>query len=217
MRDIDSILRFRSDLSPFLVHLTKDESGGRSAKENLTKILTEKQLLCSDQLISDARFGMLTSSLTEAEKQDLFSAICFTETPLNEVHSLLEISYRGVDLKPYGLAFLKERLADRGVSPVLYINNIRGNSDALFQAMCTLCETRRNEAKRLLPLMAVFGKKIQPPAASNPQSGDVNFIWEREWRQPKSEGQLGFEANDVFIGFCPHEEIDHFDDMNLGF
>jgi hypothetical protein len=42
-RNIKDILYFRSDISPFLVHLTR-RLGRLSAKDNLEKILTSKAL-----------------------------------------------------------------------------------------------------------------------------------------------------------------------------
>lgn len=216
-RDIESILRFRLDLSPFLVHLTRDTRDDQSAKDNLKRILSEKRIVCSDKEISDARYGMNTTGLTSVERSDLFSAICFTETPLSEIHSLLEISYRGIDLKPYGLAFVKKRLMKRGVSPVVYINNKRTDADTLFQALCGIRQDNLNEAKKILPLIAVFGKKIKSPTASSRSPGDVDFIWEREWRLPKMEGDLAFTQKDVFIGFCPEEDIQEFDELEPEF
>lgn len=119
MRDIDDILHFREDISPFLAHLTRDNQQGLTARQALERIIQMRALVCGPTLVSDARFGMHTSDMNDQAKRELFSAICFTETPLSEVHCLLEIAYRMVDLEPYGLVFLKDRLAMKGVSPVL--------------------------------------------------------------------------------------------------
>ena len=51
-RDISDVLRFRSDLSPFLVHLTKDTSS--SARKNLISILESKELRYGTKLMSPA-------------------------------------------------------------------------------------------------------------------------------------------------------------------
>lgn len=40
MRDINDILHFRADISPFLVHLTRDQRNTH-AKENLKKIIRD--------------------------------------------------------------------------------------------------------------------------------------------------------------------------------
>lgn len=41
--------------------------------------------------------------------------------------------------------------------------------------------------------------------------GEVDFTWEREWRHASSNKIFGFAIEDVFIGLCPHEEIDYFE------
>ncbi|MCJ7457595.1 MAG: hypothetical protein MUP17_01220 [candidate division Zixibacteria bacterium] len=211
MRNIDHILHFRSDISPFLVHLTRTMQDGNSAKEALSSILETKSLICGQTIVSDARFGMYTGDMSEEQKHRLFSAICFTETPLSEVHCLLEIAYRNITLEPYGLVFLKERLASRGVAPVLYLNNETEDKDQVFYALCSLKGNHLNEAEQLLPLIAVFGKKIKAPGASVRPQGRVDFRWEREWRYPFVKAPFVFTAEDVFVGLCPHDCIDEFE------
>jgi hypothetical protein len=132
MRIIHDILYFRGDISPFLVHLTRDNHGGPAASGALKRIIEQGCLTPGPGEVSDARFGMYTNGLDDEERRCLLCAVCFTETPLNEVHSLLEIAYRHVDLASYGLVFLKDRLSARGVSPVLYINNERGTRTRCF-------------------------------------------------------------------------------------
>ena len=209
-RNIEDILLFRTDLSPFLVHLTRSNSGF-NAKLNLESIVKNMSLRCGEKLVSDARFGVAMSEMEESEKQSLFSAICFTETPINEIHCLLEISSRQTDLEEYGLLFVKENLKNKGVSPVLHINNVKGDKDTLFQALCSLKDSHPVEAKQILPLISVFGEKIQPTGTSRIVSGEVDFTWEREWRYPQELGELSFSANDVFVGLCRHDEIEHFE------
>jgi hypothetical protein len=64
-----------------------------------------------------------------------------------------------------------------------------------------------------LPLIAVFGRKILPPRAQSVPEGRVDFRWEREWRYPYIEGAFAFDTDDVFIGLCPHDEIEYFKDL----
>lgn len=210
MRDIEEILLFRSDLSPFLVHLTKSHSGA-SAKENLFQILDGQSLKSGTGEVSDVKYGGFTQSLDDDDRAKYFNAVCFTETPLNEIHCLLEIGYRNVNLEPYGVVFLKSRLKERDVSPAVYINNTNGNKNKLIQALYSLTEEHKGAAKQLLPLVSVFGQKIQHPGAQNPPNGEVDFIWEREWRYPMVSGDLEFTQEDVFMGICPHEEIAKFE------
>lgn len=219
MREIEDILHFRGDISPFLAHLTRDIDGGFTARQALEQIIQTRSLICGSNEISDARFGMHTSDMGDEAKREMFSAICFTETPLSEVHCLLEIAYRNVDLAPYGLVFLKDRLAMKGVSPVLYINNEKGDKDKVFQALCSLRITQRDTARRLLPLVSVFGEKIKSPSAHDRPLGIVDFRWEREWRYPFIEGPLDLFEGDIFIGLCPDEDIEHFEALfpSIGF
>ena len=154
-RSIEEILDFREDISPFLVHLTKD-AGEKTASEVLKKILAEKKLVPGGVPISDARFYFSA----EGEKRDFCSAISFTETPLNEIHCLLDIVKRSVELRPYGLVFLKSRLRKSGVSPVLYLNNELNDKNEVLAALRDLARTKPEAGKKILPLIATFGKKL---------------------------------------------------------
>lgn len=208
-RDIKDVLHFRTDLSPFLVHLTRGRNG-KSAKKVLMKIIEEKKLKCSGDNISDARFGMDDRQLEIEKRKHLLSAICFTETPLNEIHCLLKIK-RTVDLKPYGLVFLKEQLIKKNVSPVFYISHTEPGRSNVLKALCSLKEKFPDEAKHILPLIAIFGKKVTSPNANSTQTDPIDFSWEREWRRPYVYNDLDFMNNDVFVGLCPDNEIVEFE------
>lgn len=215
MRSIDQILRFRSDISPFLVHLTKRtglswNKSSRTAHQNLRSILESSELRPGSAPVSDAQYGY-AKFLSERRKKELFGATCFTETPVSEIHCLFEIAYRSIHLEPYGLVFVKTALAECGVSPVLYLNNITGTTDSVFQALASLIDSHPDEARNILPLISVFGKKVKPPNAPRRQPGSIDFRWEREWRYPAIHGPFCFDHDDVFIGLCPHGEIDEFE------
>jgi hypothetical protein len=216
-RNIDDILNFRTDLSPFLVHLTK-ASGQMTARACLENIVNDRELTVSCNMISDARFGTFTNHMNEETKCRFFGAICFTETPLNEVHGMLEIAYRQVNLEPYDLVFLKSRLKQRGVGPVFYFNNEFRDKDEVVAAICDLIPNNPQAAEKLLPMISNFGYRITPPAAAV-QQGRVDFLWEREWRLPSVASPLDFTEEDVFVGLCPHNEIDHFEGLfpHVGF
>ena len=209
-RNIEDVLYFRDDISPFLAHLTRDRDGELDARSALEQIIRDGVLKPSVEPISDAKYGIRTSGMKSEDIQRFFNAICFTETPLSEIHCLLDIAYRKVNLKPYGLVFLKHNLRMVGVSPVLYFNNENMDKDTVFQAICSLINTHPGEAAQILPLVSVFGKSILAPGAT-PNRIDIDFLWEREWRYPSENGPLSFTASDVFIGLCPHEEIDYFE------
>ncbi|OHB66644.1 MAG: hypothetical protein A2Y77_16005 [Planctomycetes bacterium RBG_13_62_9] len=212
-RDIQDILHFRSDISPFLVHLTRDGDGvdNSSAKAKLERIIRDRKLIPGEREISDVRFGGTTSNMSAPDRKKYFGAVCFTETPLNEVHCLLEINGRGIDLSPYGLVFVKEALRKKGVCPVCYINNERKDMDGVFKALFSLTDSLPDDAAKLLPLFAVFGQKIQAPGVPTRPEGTIDFVWEREWRYPSVCGDLAFSDADVFVGLCPHDEINDFE------
>lgn len=214
-RDVSDILHFRGDISPFLVHLTRTFES-MSARRRLRSIIESRTLKAGSSLVSHATYGYRIGTLGAEAKRRLFSAICFTETPLSEMHCVLEIAGREVDLAPYGLVFLKDRLMKRGVSPVLYLNNTQGDKDAVVRGLDRLIETNREVAEVIIPLIAVFGKQLQSVYSSVPPNKEIDFRWEREWRYPASAGDFEFTEDDVFVGLCPHEEIDDFEDRWQG-
>ena len=59
MRNIDDILHFRADLSPFLVHLTRGYNG-RTASENLESIITDRELIAGEPDIIPIRSDVTT-------------------------------------------------------------------------------------------------------------------------------------------------------------
>ncbi len=205
VRNIQNLLHFRTDISPFLVHLTR-QSSDKTARDNLVSILDCEALIASGRPISDARYA---APMKDAADEKLFGAISFSETPISEVHTLFEIGSRTVKLEPYGLVFLKQRLARRGVSPVIYINNEQEDQDQVVAALVSLRTTHRAAAERILPLVSVFGGKLKPLGGTH-QGGRVDFTWEREWRYPASSGYFDFTREDIFIGLCPHEDIPFF-------
>jgi hypothetical protein len=213
-RDITDVLHFRGDLSPFLVHLTR-RTEMHSATDVLGQILQTSELRQSQTQVSDARFAFRTFDIQEAERPRFLSAICLTETPLSEIHCLLNIERRTVNLEPYGLVLLKDRLKQRGVGPVYYVNNYKDDKRALLRTLGELWRTAPEIAEQLVPMIALCGNRVTPPGAQA-QVGVVDFIWEREWRLPFCYGNLGFTNDDVFCGLCPDAEIETFEALLPG-
>lgn len=177
-RTIDDVLKFRGDLSPFLVHLTRDLAP-TDAPERLRQMLQTRQLSQSGRQISDARFGRVTVGMSQPDLARFFGAISFTETPLAEVHSMLDIEHRSSDFKPYGLVFVKDRLIGNGVEPVIMLNNLGADKDPVVRAFCRLIDTDPGIAESVLPLIAFFGTRLTSPGAPQ-QTAQVDFSWERE-------------------------------------
>jgi hypothetical protein len=152
--------------------------------------------------------------MTPEQEARFFSAVCFTETPINEIHCLLEIEGRKVDLEPYGLVFLKQKIEDLGVEPVFYVNNINGDKDPLVRGLFALINTNEDVAAAVLPLISVFGRPFVAPGANPPANPPMlDFRWEREWRFAAAKGEFHFTEEDVFVGLCPHDEIEHFENL----
>jgi Putative abortive phage resistance protein AbiGi, antitoxin len=209
MRQIEDILGFRSDFSPFLTHLTRTVDD-RSAKENLLNILKQGALKAGKTTHS-ASYGAPYHELGDEALRRFFSAVSFTETPLNEIHCFLEIQGRKTNLEQYGLVFLRDRLEADGVSPVLYLNNKLDDKTSVIRGLCKLIETDAETAEQILPLISFFGAKVPPLTSGSSQQGEIDFRWEREWRYPASRGDFSFSPDDVFVGLCPHDEIKDFE------
>jgi hypothetical protein len=120
--DIREILNRRSDLSTFLVHLTRD-SAEVGAAENLRDIIKTRRI--------EARsvFGHLRRRLGEIGKDlDSQKCVCFTETPLEHAHMLVaEIDERKFKFEPYGIALTKKIGRQRGIDPVWYVDITPGH------------------------------------------------------------------------------------------
>lgn len=215
VRNIEDVLNFRNDISPFLVHLTR-ANNGVATKDILRQIICSKTLLQSKEKISDVRFGCIDVSWDEEKKNNLFSAICFTETPLNEIHCLLEIKNRRVNLEPFGLVFIKSNLKNKNVAPVLYLNNYGGLMDNVIYSLGDLVfnPEYNKELNKIFPLFSVFGNKIHPKNADKKAIGQYDFSWEREWRLPYCYGNFSIDfSKDVFVGLCPHDDIEEFENI----
>jgi hypothetical protein len=209
-RRVNDMVSLRDDLSPFLVQLTRDYRD-KTATENLTSIIKEKIIRFGDP-ISAARFCYDWDKMSYEIMRKFFTAVSFTETPLGEIHSYLEIDKIGIEFQPYGLVFLKTKCVDKGVSPVLYFNNVRGDKDRVMHALCSLVESDASSAAQILPYVSFFGKFLKPSGMSHFDQRAMDYTWEREWRYTSDEREgFVFTGDDVFIGICPHDKIRDFE------
>jgi hypothetical protein len=109
--DIRNVVGRRTDLSTFLVHLTRDFEG--TSADNLEKILKDRKLLAKTPM------GQGVQHLKKAGiNTDFQNCITFTETPLEHVRLLVEqIEGRNCQFRPYGIAITKVEGRKRGVPP----------------------------------------------------------------------------------------------------
>lgn len=163
----------REDLSPYLVHLTRDNTNhfpktGLSAHKAFNEIWNGKRLrarrvLCMhrDLILAEPK-----------EIQDKFRVACFTETPLTQIKHFIGVWRRQYQFEAYGFIFKKETLLDKGASPAQYINqygtvNLRASADQQF---------------RLAKQAKFKGLLWQPLAFMNSVHNGNDFDWEREWK-----------------------------------
>jgi hypothetical protein len=204
MPTIGQVLGRRNDLSTFVVHLTKETPGAETEKstalENLSSMLRDGWI--------EARTPMgwgLRKMLTPREAYDSQAVVCFTETPLEQIHGLLDIENRQVDLQPYGLAFTKMVARGKGANPVWYVDTTDRHPALLRNALDELLERAlgaegpfvNHPASRLLPYFEEMG--VSRAGARK------EFWWEREWRHV---GHFSFSPSDIALVVAPSQHHD---------
>jgi hypothetical protein len=196
-QSIREVLNRRTDLSTFVVHLTRD-SEGRTARQALDSIISGRMLRARTPM----GWAKEQDDPKDPKKQTQ-RVVCFSETPLEHIYSLVtDIEGRAIRLQPYGLAFTKLVARRMGINPIWYIDMTPGQDWILQRAI----ETLRDEAIKT-------GKfHEQPMARLTPfleQMGtwptrQKEFWWEREWRHV---GDLLLAASGI-IWLCPENESD---------
>ena len=194
--DIDRVRWRRSDLSFFLVHLTKGE--GNVAKRNLTEILTpDEGGVCE---LKGNPQGLFTK--VGVVDQSQLKAVSFTEAPLDQIKHFAQ-PIKGDPTRKYseyGLVFDQQYIRQMGGNPCFYVNTYQGID--LKNAVLDLVDCQGFEKRSysdLLPFFNIFG----PSSSGRPS----DFYWEREWRVP---GHLFFQHEDVFVGLCKSNEVEEF-------
>jgi hypothetical protein len=206
---VRELLSRRSDLSTFVVHLTRDwtevideEPFWMPARAVFHEIIRERLL----RAVSPMGWAYDEDDPDDAAKQTQ-RTVAFSETPLEHTWAMfagIEDRERQIKLEPYGLAMTKIVARRRGVNPVWYVDMTPGH-DWLAQPLWTLkreaAETGNFHAQpiaRLLPFFDWMGG----PFPNNPTSKE--FWWEREWRH---QGSLSLAPIwDKIIWLCPEDE-----------
>jgi hypothetical protein len=198
--NIRQVLQRRTDLSTFLVHLTRDE-GAEKAKDKLLSILT------SGCIEARAVMGHAQKTLQQRRlNSESQKCVCFTETPLEYVNLLVEeIEGRTCQFKPYGIAFTKKIGRRKGANPVWYVDITPGHEwlsnsiNRLIDAALDKGDFEESDIGCLTPFIEQMGSSVQP-------SYRKEFWWEREWRYV---GDFMIPWN--LIGLCPESEIPWFE------
>lgn len=209
-RPIEELLHRRTDLSTFLVHLSKDLPESATARANLLAILA------SSCIEARTAYGPAVDKVRGSSLEQSQKAVCFTETPLEHTWMMCEsIQDRSVRLTGYGLAFAKDWARRKGINPVWYQDNTPGH-EWLLNAVKELLDDAGEEieggkvhgvADHEIPAilkLAPFIEQMGEGERVDGRSYRKDFAWEREWRH---RGDLRFEPNDVIVIFAP--ESDH--------
>jgi hypothetical protein len=196
---IREVLNRRSDLSTFVVHLTRSRDNV-SARDRLAGILEERRI----KAFTPMGWAAEQDDPLEPAKQTQ-RVVCFSETPLEHIYSLVaDIEGRQIQLEPYGVAFTKLAARRIGINPIWYIDKTPGQLDswALANAIDSVKaaailsgDFHSQPAARLLPLIEQMGTWPQR---------QKEFWWEREWRHV---GEVVLPLVGCLF-LCPEDEIE---------
>jgi hypothetical protein len=172
--------RIRSDFSRFLVHLTR-KTGGFEAEENLISILRQQKLEARNfhcLFAPKLKIRNLTPVLRNA-----FKTVCFTETPLDQIHKMTSESYpRRIKLRPYGLVFSRRTLIEKGGNPAVYVN---GEGTTIKQYLLSEFDRNFEDVRALKTLKQkdeYYKEIVHYYSLINVMQKKHDFSWEREWR-----------------------------------
>ncbi|GAA1111985.1 hypothetical protein GCM10009630_06320 [Kribbella jejuensis] len=205
---IEQLLHRRTDLSTFLVHLTKDTDTG-TARENVLSI-AESRTIEARTAFGLARQQDVHLRRTEATQR----VVCFSETPLEHTWMMVrEIQGRREAFSKYGLVFTKTICRREGCNPVWYLDINLGHSWLTYPV--------RRQIERALAESTVDGHVIPELLAEqdilqltpfmekmgSPNGQRREFSWEREWRHV---GHFRFKSAENVVALLAPEE-DHND------
>lgn len=186
MARIEDLLQRRTDLSTFLVHLTRAD-GDTSALENLKSIIKGCKINARTPLGPAAHLEPYLSATSATQK-----VVCFTETPLEHVWMMLEeIEGRSIRFEPYGLAIAKTTAREAGFNPVWYSDISRRGVEWPATSVNKLV------AEAVAKATGSTGKVDEAVLSNHPalkitpffeqmgptQGARKEFWWEREWRK----------------------------------
>lgn len=168
-----------SDMSPFVVHFTKNAQS-ISASDVCRMILDQQVLLAGKS------FG------TGKEHPYCPKSVCFSEVPLKESRRISRSKGQ------YGLGFHKEFIVERGGGPILYAYKDTPHSKAFKEMVDAATGDPNDPIWGLAPF-------VDRPGWHPTMSGDVKYFfeWEREWRHV---GDLKFLETDISFLILPEHE-----------
>lgn len=203
---IREMLNRRTDLSTFVVHLTR-QVAGNSARQNLRNILSEQRIRAVTAMGAAAE--TFSSGSPEWNSQRVVS---FTESPLEQLHTFF-IDFeetRRHRFEPYGLAFTKMQARRKGAVPVWYTDVTWGQTWRI-KYVWNLIEREKQAGTFLESDVAQIAPFVE--TMGYVRTGRKEFWWEREWRY---RGDLYFGYADIALGLCHEDRIDEFETFMAG-
>ncbi len=213
------IKELREDLSPFLIHLTRNGGYKRWAdiyelqQDDICKIDARSSLesiLQTNNLEAKSPFGYFNFKIAyKGKNQDSkikrawLCSVCFTETPVDYIYIQCEkIQSRKFNFAPYGLAFFESSVREAKGNPVMYFESSNNFIRSALDMIPILPNCK--DFASLMVLYEGFGEHWYSYDAP-----EIDFRWEREWRV---RGDFNFDPKkDVAFGICPQEEIKTFE------
>jgi hypothetical protein len=200
MAEIRSILHRRTDLSTFVVHLTRRRDAQYGPQDALVDIARSGRLEARTPL----GWAKAQDDANDAARQSQ-RVVCFSETPLEHIYLMCgPINGRTVAMEPYGVALTKLKARKLGINPVWYVDMTPGRNWTVANTLDRLRDDITNPAlgrdfheaalAKLFPFMEQMGRW---------QNSLKEFWWEREWRHV---GNLQIPGTGV-IWLCPENEI----------
>jgi hypothetical protein len=208
MAEIRSILHRRTDLSTFVVHLTRRRMPNYGPQDALVDIGRSGRLEARTPL----GWAKAQDDRNDRTKQSQ-RVVCFSETPLEHINLLCgPIQGRTIAMEPYGVALTKLKARKMGINPVWYVDMTTGAGDShdwhLARSLDWLRDRMVDSAAaenrnfhetlpaRLFPFFEQMG--------TWPNRPPKEFWWEREWRHV---GNVDLPTGSV-IWLFPEAEVE---------
>src|SRR5690554_5914362 len=215
MPNRQQILAQRGDLSPFIIHLTRNGLFQSDPTQTSTSTLNAKKslelILQQSKIKAKSALGYFNYKVawkgrnpnSQVQRHWLYSC-CFTETPLKDISIQFQtIQGRRCHFQPYGLAFFENTVRARGGNPVLYVETRNQSMKLAYDQMALAPNCIY--FKGIMPFVEGFGAPwfgYIPP--------EIDFRWEREWR---CASDFDFLYQEVAFGICPTSEIAYFEGL----
>lgn len=203
---IQDLLARRSDLSTFVVHLTRRTDAQHSPRANLRNIFE------GEKIEARTPFGPAVRNLRNSRDRESQNCVSFSETPLEHLYCLVQkIPKRQIRLSSFGLAFTKMKARELGVNPVWYVDITPGH-DWLMNPINSMIKREIARRKKFrqssLADIAPFIEQMGSGLGKSGYGYRKEFWWEREWRH---RGTFHFSLPDVALGLAPEARINRFE------